>query len=113
MDQHVDAIEQLVDDRGIAQVAVHDVFAGDERLERFRTGGRAQIDAALEQCLAQDAAQLAGGATQCNFLHVVCPCREERERGWVLEAELEQELESGYAARGGGTACTEGSWCVP
>ncbi|WP_413184952.1 hypothetical protein [Paraburkholderia sacchari] len=48
---------------------MHDIFAGNERLQWLRAGRRTQVYAAFEQALAQDGAELAGRAGQCNLLH--------------------------------------------
>jgi hypothetical protein len=48
-----DAREQPVHHHGVPQVAVHDILARPQRLERGASAGRTQVDAALQQRGAQ------------------------------------------------------------
>ena len=62
VDQHIDALEQPVHHRRVAQVAVADILALDQRLQRLGAAGRPQIDAALEQFRPQHAPDIAPGS---------------------------------------------------
>jgi hypothetical protein len=69
VNEDVDISQQLVDNGRIAQVAVHDVFAGVQRFEWRSAARRAQIDAALLQFNAQNASHIAAGAGERNLGH--------------------------------------------
>jgi len=87
VDQHVDAGEQLVDYCRVAQVALHQVLAVEHRRERARTPGRAEVDSALAQTPAKNAADDAAGAAQSHFGHWVTSkgriCRRRQPLQWA------------------------------
>jgi hypothetical protein len=58
VDEHVDAVEQAVDHRRIAEVSVHDLLIRGERSQRFRSAGGTQADAALQEPRPQHASDL-------------------------------------------------------
>jgi hypothetical protein len=59
VNQHVDAVEQAIDDRGVAQIAVHDVLALVQRHQRVPAPCRAQVDTALLELGAEYSAHVA------------------------------------------------------
>ena len=67
--QHVNAGQQLVDHRRIAQIAMHQVFALVLGRQRPRAAGRAQVEATLTQATAQHLAHMATRPTQCHLGH--------------------------------------------
>src|SRR5438105_2760559 len=62
VNQHVDAIEQAIDDGGIAQIAVHDVLALMQRRQRIPAPRRAQIDTAFLELSTKNPAHIARGS---------------------------------------------------
>lgn len=69
VDQDIDAGEQAVHVRRVAQVAMGEVLAGTERLQRLGPARGAQIDAPFEQGRAQETSQLATGTGQRGLGH--------------------------------------------
>jgi hypothetical protein len=69
VDQDVHPLEQPVDDRGIAEVAVADVLARAQRGQRPPTAGGAQVDAAVEQGRPQHPADVPARPRQGHLGH--------------------------------------------
>jgi hypothetical protein len=69
VNQHVDAVEQAIDDGRIAQIAVHDVLTLVQRHQRSPAPRRAQVDAALLEFGAKNPAHVAAGARERNLGH--------------------------------------------
>ena len=69
VDQDIDAGEQAVHVRRVAQVAMGEVLAGTERLQRLGPACGAEVEAASEQGRAQEPAELAPGAGQGDLRH--------------------------------------------
>ncbi|MNW00642.1 hypothetical protein D3C71_1961650 [compost metagenome] len=71
VDQHIDALQQRVHGRRVAQIAVRQIFRIMQRRGRREPHGRAQIDAVLRQLAPQYGAYMPAGTTQCNLDHFI------------------------------------------
>ena len=83
VDQHVHAREQPVDHRRVPQVAVHQVLARPQRLQRPAPARRAQVDPALEQGGPQHLADVPAGPRECDLRHAAAPVSSLRCRGRI------------------------------
>ncbi|MNV88624.1 hypothetical protein D3C71_1828430 [compost metagenome] len=69
VDQHLHAMQQRIDHRRVAQIAMRQILGGVQRHGRGQPHGRAQIDAMPGQLAAQYAADMPAGPTQCYLGH--------------------------------------------
>ena len=73
VNEHVHAAQEPIDNGRITKVAVHDVFAFVQGLERGPAARRAQIDAALLQFDTKNPAHVAARAGERHFGHRIHP----------------------------------------